>query len=390
MNFDEKIERTGTRSEKWDGLGQVFGAPEALALWVADMDFSSPPAVTEALVHRAGHPVYGYTLWEESYYDAARDWYRRRQGWSFPREAVLSSAGVVNGLSMALRALTEPGDPVVIQPPVYGPFYSIPRLNDRPLRENTLRETPRGWTVDFEDLDRQLDGAKVLMLCSPHNPVGRVWTREELEETIRLCQRHNVLVFADEIHSDLVFAGHRHLPLATLSAEAADRVVTFVAPSKTFNLAGLSTALMVVTNEDLRDRIREELARTGMHMGNTFGIEGLEAAYRDGEPWLEELLTYLEESADMVLKTLEERLPGIRARKPEGTYLLWMDFRSLGISQGELIRWVVRDCGLALSSGTFFGDGGEGFLRMNLACPRPMLREALARLEHGMEERGWK
>jgi len=387
MDFNERIRREGTRSEKWDGLEKVFGQADALPLWVADMDFPCPPEVTEALVERARHGVFGYTMWTDSYYRAASQWLLRRHGWQVEPDSFLSSAGVVNGMSISLQALTRPGDVVVINTPVYGPFFGIPRMNGRVLRESPLVETPEGWRMDFEDLDRQLAGASLYMLCSPHNPVGRVWTEEELDRVVALCEKHGVLIFSDEIHGDLILSGHRHIPLASRPG-AADRTVTFLAPSKTFNLAGLSASLIQTDNPDYRRAIREEFSRAGMHMGNTFGIEALEVAYRQGEPWLQEMLSYLEGNFDYVLSFLREHLPQIRADRPEGTYLLWLDFRGLGLDDRALQQVLLKKCRLALSAGSFFGEDGRGFMRMNLACPRSVLEEAMKRLKEGLQDVG--
>ena len=379
MDFNERIRREGTRSEKWDGLEKVFGQADALPLWVADMDFPCPPEVTEALVERARHGVFGYTMWTDSYYRAASEWLLRRHGWQVEPDSFLSSAGVVNGMSISLQALTRPGDVVVINTPVYGPFFGIPRMNGRVLRESPLVETPEGWRMDFEDLDRQLAGASLYMLCSPHNPVGRVWTEEELDRVVALCEKHGVLIFSDEIHGDLILSGHRHIPLASRPG-AADRTVTFLAPSKTFNLAGLTTACAVIESEALRHRFAEAL-RGLMPDGNVLGLVAAEAAYAHGNPWRRALLEVLRGHR----RALAERAaawPGVALGVPQSTYLAWLDLRGaegLAGRAGSPQQVLLEDAGVALSDGSDFG--WPGFVRLNFGTTATQLEEALSRLD---------
>lgn len=379
-DFDTPISRAGTHSEKYDGRARIFGTDAVQPLWVADMDFAAPPAVTAALIARAQHPIYGYTDAPESLYAAIQDWLQSRHQWTVPREDILLTAGVVGSLHAAALAFAGPGDGVIVQPPVYFPFFSAVTRSDRRLLLNPLIEIDGHWQIDFDHLERcAADGAKALLLCSPHNPVGRVWQRDELEQILTIARRHKLVIFSDEIHADLIYPGEQHIPLATL-AQPGDRIVTAMAPSKTFNLPGLGLSYLISTDSILRDDLRRVLA--GLHVGNSnpFSLVAAEAAYRLGGEWLDQLMVYLRETQIAVTELLAAELPEIRVTKAEGTYLLWLDCRGLGFSDVDLQRFLVDEAKLGLSAGTVFGEGGSGFMRLNIGAPRAEILLAMQRL----------
>lgn len=386
-DFDTPISRAGTHSEKYDARARIFGTDAVQPLWVADMDFAAPPAVTAALVARAQHPIYGYTDAPDSLYAAIRDWLQRRHQWTVAREDILLTAGVVGSLHAAALAFAGPGDGVIVQPPVYFPFFSAVTRSDRRLLLNPLIEADGHWQIDFDHLERcAADGAKALLLCSPHNPVGRVWRHDELEQILAIARRHELVIFSDEIHADLIYPGERHIPLATL-AQPGDRIVTAMAPSKTFNLPGLGLSFLISSNPALRDELRRVLA--GLHVGNSnpFSLAAAEAAYREGGDWLDQLMAYLRDTQTAVTELLTAELPQVRVTKAEGTYLLWLDCRGLGLSDVDLQRLLVDDAGLGLSPGTLFGQGGSGFMRLNIGAPRAEILTAIQRLVRAWQRR---
>lgn len=386
-DFDTPISRAGTHSEKYDARARIFGTDAVQPLWVADMDFAAPPAVTAALVARAQHPIYGYTDAPDSLYAVIRDWLQRRHQWAVAREDILLTAGVVGSLHAAALAFAGPGDGVIVQPPVYFPFFSAVTRSDRHLLLNPLIEADGHWQIDFDHLERcAADGAKALLLCSPHNPVGRVWRHDELEQILAIARRHKLVIFSDEIHADLIYPGERHIPLATL-ARPGDRIVTAMAPSKTFNLPGLGLSFLISSDPALRDELRRVLA--GLHVGNSnpFSLTAAEAAYREGGDWLDQLMAYLRDTQTAVTELLTAELPQVRVTKAEGTYLLWLDCRGLGLNDVDLQRLLVDDAGLGLSPGTLFGQGGSGFMRLNIGAPRAEILAAMQRLVRAWQRR---
>lgn len=387
-HFDRIVERRGTSSLKWDNRKALFGREDVLPLFVADMDFQSPPEVTEALVERAKLGVYGYTIRSEGYYEAVTSWMKRRHGLEVEREWLLSSPGVVPAIAAAIHAFTEPGDGVILQSPVYYPFFDVIRSNGRTVVDNPLRLEDGVFRIDFELLERQAREAKLLLLCSPHNPGGRVWTEDELRRIGDICLKHGVIVVSDEIHHDLIYPPHKHVPFAALGPEYAEHSITCVAPSKTFNVAGLQQALTIVPGEKLR-RTYTRTARHGLslHMDGYFGMTAVEACYRHGEPWLEELLVYLRENRDALIAFMEERVPELRVMKPEATYLAWVDCRAVSDEPAELKRLMFEEAGVAFSEGSVFGRQGAGWLRINFGCPRSLLMEALERFAGAVRRR---
>ena len=387
VDFDRVIDRYQTNSVKWDFVKDIFGRDDLLPMWVADMDFQAPQAVRDALVAKAKHGIFGYSDPTESYYQAVTGWLERRHGWKVDQDWLVFSPGVVPALLWLVRAFVKPGEKVVLQSPVYPPFLRAIESNGAEPLNNTLRLENGRYVIDFGDLEKKLQsGAKMLILCNPHNPVGRVWQREELLRIGELCLKYQVLVISDEIHSDLIYPGHKHIPFASLSEELAMNSIVCTAPSKTFNLAGLQTSNIIIPNPELRKSFREMLALNGIGHPNIFGLVATEAAYNYGEPWLESLLAYVKGNLDFLLAYLESNIPKVKAVIPEGTYLVWLDFRELGLEPKELQEFLLTRAKVALNAGYTFGPGGEGFGRLNMACPRSVLAEGLGRIASGVNE----
>jgi cystathionine beta-lyase len=350
------------------------------------MDFRTPPCVSEALVQRSKHGIFGYSEAGVPYIAALKSWFDRRHGWLIESDWLIKTPGVVTAIHIALLALTEPGDSVIIQQPVYHPFASAIQQAGRRLVVNELVNENNLYRIDFDDFEKKIAGQKVKMfiLCNPHNPVGRVWGREELILLGDICLKHNVIVIADEIHQDFVFEGHKHLVFAGLNPRYEDITVTCTAPSKTFNLAGLPLSNIFIVNPHLHKKYKQACARLGLNHVGVMGLVACLAAYRDGEEWLAELLSYLAANMAFIREFLEQRLPEIKLAPPEGTYLAWLDFRSLGLDPLELDTMLRRKARIWLNRGDMFGVGGAGFARLNAACPRSVLEEALTRLERAV------
>lgn len=376
-DFDKIVSRETTNCAKWDTVEKGL-----LPMWVADMDFQSPPEVIAALKERAEHGIFGYSGGYGGWFEALMQWMGKRYGWAPQREWISTSPGVVAALYMLVRALTEPGDRIIIQPPVYRPFYYVARSNGCELLENPLYFDGSKYRMDLEQLRQQVDArVKLLILCSPHNPVGRVWSREELLSLGQFCLEHGITIISDEIHSDLVYSGYKHTVLAAGSKDLEQNTVVCNAPSKTFNIAGIPASNVIIANETLRSAYRRVLRGSGLALPNVFAVTAVEAAYTYGEVWLEELLLYLEDNYRVASSFIAQRIPEIKIIEPEGTYLLWLDCRGLGLNDEELDSFIKEKAKLLLEPGTIFGTGGSGFQRMNIACPRSRLLEALQRLE---------
>jgi cystathionine beta-lyase len=385
-DFDHINRREGTSSLKHDGKAGVFGADDVLPMWVADMDFAAPEAVTRALEARAAHPVYGYTLVPESLYDALIGWMKKRHRWQIEREWILLTPGVVPSLNVAVMALTRPGEGVIVQPPVYPPFFSAVSKTGRRLVENPLQCREGRYLMDFDNLEHCARNARLLLLCSPHNPVGRVWQPEELKTLLDIARRHDLTILSDEIHADLVYPEFQHQALAALSADPAN-IVTAVAPSKTFNIPGLGLSVLIVPDARRRAEIAKVLDMIHVSVANPFSIAAFEAAYREGEPWLASLLAYLKQTRDVAASYIERELPEISLTKPEGTYLLWLDCRKLGMSDKELQRFFVHHAKVGMSPGATFGTGGNGCMRMNIGAPRQVVMTALQQIRNALDIR---
>ncbi len=387
FDFDRVINRKGTHSFKYDGLEKVFGTNDVLPMWVADMDFAVPPAVSEAIRRRAEHPIYGYTFRPDAYYASIVNWMNKRHGWNIEKEWIQYSPGVVPVLNMVVQGITQPGDGVILQSPVYHPFFHAVNLNHRRLLNNRLKESENGtYVFDFDDLAEKAKEAKLLLLSNPHNPVGRSWNEEELRTLGEICAANDVLIVSDEIHADLTLPGYHHTPLASLSEEIAAHTITCMAPSKTFNLAGLSTSSVIISNSEKRKRFKEVIESLHLGMGNLFGMEASIAAYNHGEEWLDALLEYIRGNVDYARTFLAEKMPEVTLSPVEATYLLWLDFRRTGMGAEELKQFMTEEAKVGGNDGAMYGPGGEGFVRLNVACPRKIVEEAFERIYKALKK----
>lgn len=387
MNFDTIIDRRNTYCDKWDYLERYYGEKDMLGLWVADMDFAVPKAVNEAIRKRTEHPIYGYTETDENYYDAMIEWYRKRQNFEIKKEWISYAPGVIPAICFLISAFTEEGDKVIIQEPVYHPFKKSILDNGRVPLINELVFDGEKYRMDLDALEAQIDEkTKMMILCSPHNPIGRVWTREELTAVGELCMRHDILLVADEIHGDIVYPGHKHIPFAALSEEFADHCVVCNAPNKTFNIAGLQGGNVIIKNPQIREKYRKYAGRFHLAEFTPFSMVAHQAAYRHGEKWFEELLVYLEENIRFTSEYLKTHLPCVKVIQPEATYMVWLDFRGTGLSPEEVNDRLIKKAKVAFNDGGMFGTSGEGFQRMNVACPREILETALCRVADAFAE----
>lgn len=388
MDFDLRIERRNTNSYKWDLLNDEFSRDDLIPMWVADMDFKSPAEITEALARRVEHGVFGYTTRPSSYYEAILYWLAEKHSWPIDKDWVINTPGVVPALSAAVLTFTKPGDKVIIQPPVYHPFFSAVEGNGRKLVHNGLKLVNGRYEMDFEDLEDKIDSkTKMLILCSPHNPVGRVWNEDELKRLGEICLNNNIIIVSDEIHSDIVYSCHKHVPISSLSKELADITITCMAPSKTFNIAGLATSYAIIPNDSNHLKFKKTLDNLGISMGNLFGITALEAAYIYGDEWLKKLLKYLEINADYLTDFVNNNIEGITVYRPEGTYLGWLDCRGLNIEPERIKEFMIHEARVGLSEGSAFGSEYEGFMRINFGCPKSILEEGLLRIKTAVNKR---
>ena len=388
VDFDTVPNRRGTNCFKYD-FAREMGMPEdVLPLWVADMDFPTAPAVLERLHALAEHGIFGYTGVKDAYFSAVHNWYAQRFGWETQRSWLVTTPGVVFAIAIAIRAFTQKGDAILIQQPVYYPFADKVTENDRQLVVNPLILKNGRYEMDFADMERKIadNHVKMLLLCSPHNPVGRVWTKEELLRVGEICQKYGVLVVSDEIHADFTYAGHTHRVFASVKSEFADFTITCTAPSKTFNLAGLQNSNIFIPNRQLRHAYKKELSACGCGGTNCMGMAACQAAYEAGADWLEQLKQYLAGNLAYIRQFLREKLPDIALIEPEGTYLVWLDLRKLGLTEQQQRQLIVQDAKLWLDTGTLFGQGGEGFERINIACPRATIEQAMQRLERAVHK----
>jgi len=390
-HFDRGIDRMGSNSAQWDGAPAIFGTKDILPMWVADMDFEVAPPITDAIIERAAHGVYGYTLEGASLKQAVVERMQDKFGWKVDRSWLVFSTGIVHALHMLIKAFTSPGDGVILQPPVYYPFFSAITNNGCSVIENPLLEHHGNYLIDFAGLERCFkpdysglrpapSRARMMLLCSPHNPVGRVWSREELEKTARTVIANDAILISDEIHSELIFSDRKHHATATLGDDIAARTITCFAPSKTFNLAGLKASVLIIPDPKLRAIFLERTAGF-LSSPNVYGIAAMEGAFKHGDPWLRALLAYLEDNRNYLVKFITERIPRIKTAPPQGTYLAWLDCRDLGLADQDLRKFMRYDAKLGCDDGYVFGTGGSGYQRLNFACPRGKLEQALAQLE---------
>jgi cystathionine beta-lyase len=398
-SFDQNIAREGTQSLKYDGRLATFGIGDVMPMWVADMDFAVPQAITTALQARASHPIFGYSIAPESLYEALIDWLLAKHDWQVKREWVVLTPGVVPSLNLVLAALTAEHAGVIVQPPVYFPFFSAVTHQNRRLIENplVLRYDAAGnahYEMDFSQLDASAKDANMLLLCSPHNPVGRVWSKDELLTLLAIARKHDLIVFADEIHADLVYTNAQHQSLSRLVLDAEElsssspdkmhQIITAVSPSKTFNIPGLGLSALIVPNEVHRQAIQSHLNTMGVSVTNPFNLVAFEAAYREGGAWLNALMAYLQNTCDEAIAFIKMHLPTISVIRPQGTYLLWLDCRHLNLDDDALNRFFIQEAKLGLSPGVLFGRGGEGFMRMNIGTPKANVMSALTRLKNAL------
>ena len=381
-NFDDPVKREGTNCIKYDRREEIFGRKDIIPMWVADMDFNAPDFITEALHNQLDRKIFGYSFRPPEYYSSIIEWTRGRHNWAIEKEWIIFTPGIVPAINFCTLAFTKPGDSIIVQPPVYFPFFSAVLAHGRTLVYNKLKEEDGRWVMDIEALTRSIDEkTRMIIISNPHNPVGRVWTSEELKELGDICIKKNILILSDEIHCDLVLPGFTHTPLAAISDEIAASTITCIAPSKTFNLAGLSTSNVIISNPALRKSFSRIVDNLHITSGNIFGTAASIAAYTHGHKWLDELMEYLERNAGFVEDYCIRLLPEIIPVQPEATYMIWLDCRKLGMSGKELQDFFVHKAGIGMNEGSTFGPGGEGFMRMNLGTTHQTVRQAMEQVE---------
>lgn len=388
--FDYELDRRGTNCFKWDGIGEKFGVEnpeEIIPMWIADMDFRSPQEVIDTIIERAKTESYGYTIKKDEFFDAIIQWVDKHYHWKIKKEWIVFTPGVIPGFYMAIQKFTKPGDGIIVQTPVYYPFMEGVENNDRKLVKNPLIENDGFWTMDFKDLEEKTKKPenKLLIISNPHNPVGRAWTKEELERLVEICEENDVIVVSDEIHADLMLDGHQHNALCAISEKARKFTITQYAPSKTFNLAGLQTSYAIIPDDDLREEFLKQQTANRLGAMNWFGAAALVTAYTKCGNYIEALCDYVSANMDYMVNYIEEKMPLLKMKKPEATYMVWVDFRGTGMSTEEIERFILKKAHIATDMGSWFRDGGEGYLRFNLACPRATLKKALLQLEEAMK-----
>ena len=386
-NFDEIINRQGTDCVKLEKMKAIFGRDDLMPLWVADMDFKSPPAITEALRERVNHEIFGYTVASDSYFQAITGWLADRHDWQVDKEDICFVPGVVKGFAFAIDQFTEKDDKVIIQPPVYHPFRMVTTSLGREVVNNPLLLEDGMYRMDLKGLKSILahQKCKMLILCNPHNPGGRVWSPDELRELAEICYDNDVFVVSDEIHADLALPGYRHTPFAMVSEKAAANSLTLMAPSKTFNIAGIVSSFAVIPDKQIRKHYFSYLEPRELNQGTLFAYTATTAAYEQCGDWLDEMLAYVQGNIDFVDQFLKEHIPQIHAMRPEASFLVWLDCRGLGLTRGELVKLFVERAGLALNEGSMFGPGGEGFMRLNVGTSRSILKKALNKLKKAID-----
>ena len=382
FNFDKIIDRTNNFSAKWSEMNKNFGTNNLLPMWVADMDFLTAPCIMEALKDRLEQGIFGYTTRPSSYNESIVNWLDNRFSWKIKSDWLMFSPAVVTSISLLIQNLTKKNDKIMIQEPVYSPFHNMVKKNERDLVISPLIKLEDGsYVMNYEDIESKIKDVKIFILCNPHNPVGRVWTREELTRLGEICLKHNVLVISDEIHSDIVFRNHKHTPFASISKEFEQNTITCMAPTKTFNLAGLQSSFVVIPNPSYYEILNNAFSKLDITRNNAFSLVATEAAYNYGEDWLNDLLNYIEDNVDFAIEYIKTHIPQLKVKKPEGTYLLWVDFNDLNVDEDALKDALINKGRIALNSGSSFGIGGGGYYRINLACPKSMVLEALKRIE---------
>ncbi|MEY8414862.1 MalY/PatB family protein [Tissierella praeacuta] len=379
-NFDEIIDRKLSNSIKW------WESKGILPMWIADMDFKVADEILDAMKKTIDHGIIGYDDKPDSFYESIINWVKDRYNWEIKKEWLVFTPGVVPGLGISIKSFSKEGDKVIIQPPVYPPFYRVIENNNRRVVENSLIYKDNKYIMNIDDLEKSIDkDVKIAMICSPHNPVGRVWKKEELEVFGNLCLKNNIIMISDEIHCDLTFSDYKHIPLASISDEFANNTITFMAPSKTFNIAGLFASVAIIPNEKLRKLYNDTIENMEITHTNGFSIIGFEAAYKYGKNWLSQAIRYIEDNADFAVDYINKNIPEIKTYKPEGTFLMWLDFKSLGKTSEEINELLINKGKVQLNNGATFGTAGEGFFRLNIGCPREVLKEGLDRIKKAIQ-----
>ncbi|WP_309446304.1 MalY/PatB family protein [Peribacillus butanolivorans] len=382
--FEEHINRENTGSVKWDknSLKSLYGREDVLPMWVADMDFPSPEGIQKALIERLNHPIFGYTVPSETVFTEIQSWLRDQHSWPITKEWISFSSGVVSAIGTTIQAFTNPGDKILVQSPVYTPFFDMIKNNDREVVNSPLIIENDRFKIDFTDFEDKLkSGVKLFLFCSPHNPGGRVWTKDELLRIGELCVKYNVIIVSDEIHADLFHSTSRHYPIASLSEQLSDITVTLMAPSKTFNIAGIQASFLITSNEKLQKQLQKAQTKLAFHGLNILALTAMEAAYREGLPWLKDMIAYIEENIKVAEEFIAAEIPVLHVMHPDASYLLWIDCRDLGLNDKEIKERLIHQGKLALEPGSKYGPGGEGFVRMNIGCSRSVLLDGLNRLK---------
>lgn len=380
--FETLPNRKNTRSYKWDSVEKLYGSTDVQPMWVADMDLSVADPIKKALTERVEHAVFGYTFTDQNLNELVQEWVKKRYNWEIDPDWVVYSPGVIPTLHMAVLTETEPGESILIQTPVYPPFYHVIKNHDRKLVTNSLRynDNEGRYTIDFDDLEEKFkQGIKAFILCNPHNPVGRVWTLEELSRIASLCNQYDVTIFSDEIHADLIYGDHQHIPIGSLGEETNDKTITCMSPTKTFNLAGLQISYAIIPNRERRLAVSKVFHKYGLNMINTLGITALEAAYHKGETWLDELVKLLTTNRQLVIDAFKDR-DEINVIPPEGTYLIWLDCNNMDLTHQEIKQFMAQEAKVGLNDGATFGQEGKGFMRMNIASPTPYVNKGLNKI----------
>lgn len=387
-NFDEIIDRKDTNAVKLERCKALFGTEDVLPLWVADMDFRTPDFILDAIRQRLEHPILGYTMPSKDFYPLMQKWITEHHNWNIKREWIGFLPGIVPGLAFAVQSLTEIGDEIMVQSPVYYPFFNVIENNHRVIVNNPLKEIDGKFVMDFEDLEKKFTPkTRLFILCNPHNPGGRVWTKEELQQFAEICSKHNVTIISDEIHADMVLPGNTaHTPLATVSEWAQNNTVTFMAPTKVFNMPGLISSGYIIPNSELRHKFAEFLEASEMNAGNIFAYIGAVAAYEHGEQWRVEMLDYVKGNIDYIADFLKKNVPQVVPMIPEASFLVWLDCKALGMETDELHKFFSLQAKLGLNKGTIFGAGGEYHLRLNVACSRRILEQAMTQLKEAVDK----
>lgn len=384
-NFDEIIDRSANRSSKYDERIKKFGTADVIPLWVADMDFRTAQPIIDACKAKAEEGIWGYTSRPDSYFEAVKAWEKKRNNWDVETSLMSWSLGVVPAMSAIIKVFSHTGDKIMIQTPVYSEFYDITEAWDRVVVENQLVEKDGQWEIDWEDFEANIKDCKIFLLCNPHNPLGIVWKPEELKRMADLCIANDVLMISDEIHSDLIFHGKKHTPTATLSEEIANKIITCVSVTKTFNLAGLQASTTIFPNLEMKKAFDKFWGNMDIHRNNAFSSVAMEAAYREGEEWLEQLLEYISGNFDFIKEYCDANIPKIKPNVPDATYLVWLDCRELGMTNEELVDFMIHKAGIGLNEGYTFGRSLTGFMRLNAACPRATLEKALKQLKDAVD-----